>query len=361
VVVLASLDDKPREPLFDVRPESDRTELDPEDPLAGRWLRYWPCPFGRSTHSPLIARAKATDEGRRLLRREAHERVRLLYVGFTRARDHLVLAARTAKEGLRAGWLEEIGVTLPAVEVDGAAAVNLGGEVVRAVVWRLGAGRPGDGRPPAAERRGWPRPAAPPEMGPYLRRPSSAEAAAGARTLEVVRLEAGIKAVFHQGDAWDRVGDAVHRFLAGDDPSLPRELRRERAAALIAAYGAGEVLTPDLLVAENDALRAFVERRWPGARWRREVPISVEVGSPRTRIHGIIDLLLELPDRRVVIDHKSFPGDGEPAWRRAAKEHLPQLSLYATALGALPTPLPVECWIHLPIGGAMVELQLPAR
>lgn len=361
VVVLASLDDKPREPLFDVRPESDRAELDPEDPLAGRWIRYWPCPFGRSAHSPLIPRARATGEGRRVFRQEAHERVRLLYVGFTRARDHLVLAARRAKEGPKAAWLEEIGVRLPAVEADGPGTVQLGGEEVRAALWRVGTGRTGDGPPAAFERRGWPRPDAAIERGPYLLRPSSAELAEGARTLEVARLEAGIEAVFHEGDAWDRVGDAVHRFLAGDDPALPQEVRRRRAAMLIAAYDVGAILMADPLVAESDAFRAFAERRWPGARWRREVPISVEVGSPRTRIHGTIDLLLELPDRRVLIDHKSFPGDGESAWRRAAKQHFPQLSLYAQALRALPGPQAVDCWIHLPVGGAMVQLHLPSR
>jgi len=360
VVVLASLDDKPREPLFDVQPETDRPELDPEDPLAGRWIRYWPCPFGRLASSPLIPGARTTDEGRRVLQREAHERVRLLYVGFTRARDHLVLAGRHAKEGPKARWLEEIGVGLSAVGTDGPGGVRLGGVELQAVLWRLGADRPPERRPPPAESHGWPRPVTAPELIPYLVRPSSAEATEGSRTLEVARLETGIKAAFREGTAWDRVGDAIHRFLASDDPSLARSTRRHRAAAFIAAYDAGAILDDaEALVAESDAFRSFADRRWPGARWRREVPVSIETGSPRTRISGTLDLLLELPGRRVVIDHKSFPGEVESAWRRAAKRHFPQLSLYARALRATLGPLPVECWIHLPVGGAMVQLQVP--
>jgi len=359
VVILASLDDKPRETLFDVHPEGDRPELDPEDPLAGRWIRYWPCPFGRHSASPLIPPARATAEGEHLSRREAHERVRLLYVGFTRARDHLVLATHFSREAMKARWLAEIGVALPATE---AAMVDLGGVETRAVAWDfVGGATPEAVAPATNERPCWPRADTPAMAIPYLVRPSTAETTEHARTLEVVRLEAGIQASFHERAAWDQVGDTIHRFLACDDPILSREARRERAATLIAAHGVGAILTPDPLVAESDAFRAFVERRWPGSRWRREVPISVEVGWPRTRIHGTIDLLLELPDRRVLIDHKSFPGEGESAWRRAAKENFPQLSLYATALRALHDPLPVECWIHLPIAGAMVELQLRPR
>jgi ATP-dependent exoDNAse (exonuclease V) beta subunit len=359
VVVLASLDDKPREPLFDVQPESDRLELDPEAPLAGRWIRYWPCPFGRSSTSPLIPRARAADEGRRVLRSEAHERVRLLYVGFTRARDHLVLAARCGKEGPKARWLEEIGVTLPAVESDGPGILRLGGTDAQAILWRVGADRPRERRPPAPDSFCWPRPAVAAQISPYLLRPSSAEATEGARTLEVVRLETGIGARFHRGDAWDRVGDAIHRFLASDDQTLARATRSRRAAMLAAAYDVVPLLTAEAMVAESDAFRSFIDQRWPGARCRREVPISIEVGSPKKRINGTIDLLLELPDRRVVIDHKSFPADEESAWRRAAKQHFQQLSLYAQALSALPGPMPVDCWIHLPIGGAMVQLQVP--
>ena len=47
--------------------------------------------------------------GRMVSAREDKERVRLLYVGFTRARDHLVLALRQDKKGRwKTEWLDTL-------------------------------------------------------------------------------------------------------------------------------------------------------------------------------------------------------------------------------------------------------------
>ena len=77
-----------------------------QEPLAGRWIRFWPWPFG--------SRRKVDDvdpEGNAGvvdLRREADEEARrLLYVGLTRARDLLIQALpEKTQEG---GLLESLG------------------------------------------------------------------------------------------------------------------------------------------------------------------------------------------------------------------------------------------------------------
>src|SRR5690606_2595865 len=54
-------------------------------------------------------RAVAAAVGRQVAQRDGRERVRLLYVGFTRARDHLVLAVPLdAKGNSRTAWLDEL-------------------------------------------------------------------------------------------------------------------------------------------------------------------------------------------------------------------------------------------------------------
>ena len=55
VVVLGSLDRPLRLNPFVVTPETDRKAFDPADPLTGRWIRYWPWPFGGNTTCPLAA------------------------------------------------------------------------------------------------------------------------------------------------------------------------------------------------------------------------------------------------------------------------------------------------------------------
>lgn len=140
VVVLGSLDKKEKRTPFDVAPESDRPVFNPRNPLDGRWIRYWPWPYGAQKKTRLADVAEASGVGRAVSLREDKERVRLLYVGFTRARDHLVLAVREDKKGQRkTEWLDTLCdaegfplVTLPAADAGAkTASVRLGARRAR--------------------------------------------------------------------------------------------------------------------------------------------------------------------------------------------------------------------------------------
>src|SRR5208283_2626556 len=77
-----------------------------QEPLAGRWIRFWPWPFGS------LKKVDDVDldgnEGVVDLRREADEEARrLLYVGLTRARDLLIQALPEKTPG--GGLLESLG------------------------------------------------------------------------------------------------------------------------------------------------------------------------------------------------------------------------------------------------------------
>ena len=116
VVVLSSLDKGERRTAWEVCPESDGGggSFDPEHPLAGRWIRYWPKPLGGLKKAPLLEAAEQSEEGERVAKREEKERARLLYVGFTRARDHLVLAVRVSTSTTKATKKTEAVVTTKA-------------------------------------------------------------------------------------------------------------------------------------------------------------------------------------------------------------------------------------------------------
>jgi ATP-dependent exoDNAse (exonuclease V) beta subunit len=108
VVILTSLDRPERRDAFEVMPESHGDGFDPERPLANRRIRYWPWPFGATKKAPLADRAEESPEGRDVAVREDKERARLLYVGFTRTRDHLVLSARVGKSGAKTALLDAL-------------------------------------------------------------------------------------------------------------------------------------------------------------------------------------------------------------------------------------------------------------
>ena len=113
------------------------------------------------------------------------------------------------------------------------------------------------------------------------------------------------------------------------------------------------------LVKASDALRAFLDACYPGAEWRREWPVRARLtdrGQPRVLV-GDVDLFLELPGGFVLVDHKSFPGNERERDERVVA-HAAQLGLYAFVLEqALKKPL-LAAFIHLPIRGEMVEVDV---
>ena len=110
VTILFELDTVGRSRLFDqVVAEGAPGGVDLDDPLAGRWLRLWPWPYGAQAKDVgLDIRAGQSDVGQTATRQAAAEDVRLLYVAMTRARDYLVLAVDQLKSGSRSAALEAL-------------------------------------------------------------------------------------------------------------------------------------------------------------------------------------------------------------------------------------------------------------
>jgi ATP-dependent exoDNAse (exonuclease V) beta subunit len=84
----------------------------------------------------------------------------------------------------------------------------------------------------------------------------------------------------------------------------------------------------------------------------------VDGGAPRL-LQGEVDLFLERPDGFALVDHKSFPGSDRERDERVVA-HAAQLGLYAFVLErALGKPL-LAAFIHLPIRGEIVEVDVGA-
>jgi ATP-dependent exoDNAse (exonuclease V) beta subunit len=382
VVILGSLDREERRHAFEVCPETERARFDPADPLGGRWIRYWPWPFGGLKDLPLRDRAAQSEAGKRVALREERERVRLLYVGFTRARDHLVLAVRVARNktatAFKTAWLDELAGTddepllqLPTDAADRTTAllrIRASGEgkgaEVGARVFHL---TPAVPERAAKEReihrwfvRGGQLTVQPPR---YRIVPS--QAAQDWPDLVLPRIRAvtslsGAMPVHVKVAQYDTLGDAVHAYLAIDTADLTAEERVLCATRLLQHADLHGAIQPDALIDAERRLREFVVARWDEATWHREVPIEASIDTPHgaRRVVGTIDLLLETSQGYVIVDHKTFPGSGEPALRMKTREFLPQLAAYAEALRRVPGAEVVGSWVHFPVAGAVVELSV---
>jgi ATP-dependent helicase/nuclease subunit A len=110
LVILTGLNREPKPRLFEPVAEADG-ELNWRDPLAGRWIRYWPWPYGSQSKDVVLdVSALNSPLGQLAARRAREEETRLLYVGVTRARDYVIFAP-PAKGELK--WLQVLDTGQP--------------------------------------------------------------------------------------------------------------------------------------------------------------------------------------------------------------------------------------------------------
>ncbi|MEA1927057.1 MAG: UvrD-helicase domain-containing protein [Candidatus Auribacterota bacterium] len=334
-------------------------EFDLANPLKDRWIRYWPWPYGNLTKgAPLYEELKASPEEDLAVLRETREMQRLLYVGFTRARDILILPAR--KNQSEPNWLKslEAGVSLPIDDDEGEAIRHFGsGGNLRSRLRRLT--QPGDQRAALLHSSRWfARPEGePPERDPLFISPSSlkvkkdGDSEVPAREGTSIDLGDPIKAKAPKEAEDSPFGNAVHAFFAADRKGLTEDKRIEIARRCLASFGVVSAVTPDDLLTAADRLYKYCEEEWPGGKLWRELPVESVQGEQIVK--GIADLVIETNDAVHLIDHKTIAAKKDRC-PFIANLYQPQLQAYAAALEkALSKPCKTTA-IHFPFAGLVI-------
>jgi ATP-dependent exoDNAse (exonuclease V) beta subunit len=312
VTVLYEIDSAHKPSAFGVHLESDRERFDFSDPLGGRWIRYWPDPYAPQSKTELHGAVRNSLEHAKVANREERETLRLLYVGWTRARDLLVLAGKQGKiVGETLGLLRD------------AAGHTLIGEPEVSCTW---AGRPVKAR----IREAVPVALAPrtPELGrgytaagPREHPPASVNISSIAQTGVIKKVEViGTPLVVQPHTDWQAFGNAVHAFFAADVPGLETAERLALATALLARCEVGEAVQADALLAASDALRAWAEQRWGAAAWHREWPLKMRQESG-TELVGYADTMIMSSDSFALVDYKCIGSTRDEALEAAAGCH----------------------------------------
>lgn len=334
---------------------SDRKGFDVADPLGERWIRFWPNPYTNANQNgPVKTAFQASQAYADLVARADREALRILYVGWTRARDRLVLAVSRGrlKDGL-VGKLAEIDPALvpePDVAPAGEARVSWAGLDVTISVSPSAPATPvAVAKEPGTVALG----RAPSARAPARISPSAATPVASTPG-EIVALGRRI-AVRGRVDM-TAVGNAVHGFLAADRPALLEDERVAMANAILKRFGVAENIETLDVVELATRLWRWIDGRFGASRLHREWPVLSRTAAG-TVLSGTADLVVRTPTGIVVIDHKTFPGMERSALDRA-QTYSGQLAAYSHAICAATGETAATTWIHFPILGQLIEVCL---
>lgn len=354
IVVLFGLESV-REPVaYGVHVLSDRTTFDIGDPLGGRWIHFWPNPYSTANHTGPVKDAYAQSEAHRYVSRQAErEALRVLYVGWTRACDHLILAAQQGKlldgllgtlDAIEPGMIREPADTAGFVETTWAAhdfkLQVTASQPAEPIEPRQEPGTIRAGRPVILHE--------PASLSPSSASPRPARLGKPERLGPPVRI--------HRSVDMDILGTTIHNFFAADDPLGPKPDRLALAAGLLDRFQVAGALAPaDLLELGNRLWRWVRKRFGPNSRLRTEWPLGLKLETG-TLLLGTADLLVETGETFAIIDHKSF---GWATAQTKAEALAGQLGCYADVVARALPGKTVSTWVHLPLEGLIAEVQAP--
>lgn len=354
VVVMEGLNKELRLAAFGAAVEQEGS-FDLAQPLARRWIRFWPSPFPYGG-SPLDKNGKNSKVAERAQERDRRNMSRLMYVGMTRAVETTVLTAKNGGPEL----LNDLGI---------AALVS----------WSQGDGDNRRGLIKVADGEGFP--AFVEELEPldtiqtatvwtprFSDAPSAPSVAAAlparfaASSLGSAGLEATVTAVAklgarlaeHGSDDWGAVGSAVHAYLGTEFSVLTPDEQRDLADRIVKRWGVNGTVDSSLLITSGVRFESYLDAEFPG--WFRHREAAIGWRPDHQVMEGWIDLLLEGPDGFVLVDHKTYPGN-DPAGHIRGK-YLGQMAAYREAVSAATGKPVLRTLIHFPALGQVCEISV---
>jgi ATP-dependent exoDNAse (exonuclease V) beta subunit len=354
IVICTDLTNKPKSRLWDsvnVVKRDISKGFSFAEPLANRRLRFWPWPFGGQDKGISLAdKIEQSEPGKEAAQAAQAEELRLLYVGFTRARDLLVLVIEKDQphpwlDLLKANWLRpgQNQLTLP------------DGGTVPCRTRALTPAQPSQNMVPDAEYQWFPdRINRTPKL-PALIIPSAQASLASAKMGEIITFGSPIQISRHFEEDTD-LGDAIHAIFAAEftHPNHPK--RATTAERILKEFGCDQSIWLEDVLRAVDMFREDVEKKFQPKGILVEVPFSFRNPAGQS-VSGFIDLLLETAHGWVVIDYKSFQGQ-KSDWEAKALSYSGQLDCYRQALTAMNMKAE-SLWVYFALGGGLVRVDLP--
>lgn len=354
IVVVATLDTNIRERVWGVVVNDDRTTVPLNDPLADRWIRLWPWPYGKkSKDTGLKENLQGSDIMNRALADAEAEELRVLYVTLTRARDYLVLCLN--KKGVP--WLglalSKAKLALPSLVEEKTTECEWGGKGTK-IKFQVQISQPTVALPVTEDAGTWLSERAGRKLYlPARVNPSHMELPDGIDVSVGTPVVTGKLIPLRGKPSYEHLGNAIHGFIAVDfGGERSHASRVELLDGLLERHGVKGVVSPAEVLANCDGFYKFVESLSP-TRVYTEWPLQMMFSNQL--LVGTADMLLATPAGWVVIDHKTFPGP-QSQWVQESKGYAGQLRAYSDALKLATGKDVTAHYIHFAIGGGIVQV-----
>lgn len=302
-----------RKAFFGVSNENPDTIV-PEDPFRGKVIKLIPWPFGASNTSipvDIENRIKETERFSKELVRELNESNRLLYVGFTRARDILVTTSYNTKQ---LKWLElatgnidlKTGLnTLPEGETE--IPVYNTQDMVLVRTMEFGEERI-EGEPVEENLRVPEKGARQGSPGQKYVSPSGIEPVDDVLVTELKDFGQRVEIGKTTPDKEAALGNCLHDIYAAYDPGGDENAFLQLVKDTVRRHNMeGSLSHPEHIASAISKLFAYMETSYGKAtKSYRELPLQSEKEGVVYR--GEADLVWETEKGLVIVDYKSFPG-----------------------------------------------------
>ena len=347
VVILGSLDSDIKGGAFSIFVQQTQA-FDINSPLKDRTIHYWPWPFGDKKKIDDLDNALAENPIHKYVyEKEIQECRRLFYVGLTRAKDHLIFALWSDKNNqIQSAWLnnlaEEKVVTCPIAEGKGTLyAGNSEFNITSESFDENGKITP----LPSPALYGTKEVFC--DFAPARKTPSSQESQGTASLL--ANWDHSTSNIKCGKDNFALLGSAFHDFIALN----PQKNGVFYAQRLLKNYGVENAVSPEVMVTCCRNLYDWIAAEYPNAAISCEVPMTCH-DENGTLYQGFIDMLLELPNGYIIIDHKTHPASHDA--EQYAAGCAGQLDIYKKAVESATGKKVLKTIIHLPNLGKCYEI-----
>lgn len=359
ILICHSMEQSLRADVWGMQIMSDKTEVDLDDVLGGRWLRFWVNPYADQVrNTPLETRLHQSPIYEALHQQALAEEARLLYVGITRARDYLIFVSRQKDTK----WLNRVWhdgkENLPTLNPDSLESPwEWNGRFlpIRSEVFYF------DKDFPADELSISPIPYIEPPVGkkehPIYRIDLMTEDWTGmhnTKTGALIQYDSGFRLSEEANTAL--VSKAFKAYLVADwVDEYPEHERLQMAEAHLNRFEVeDDIEAPHFLRFSTAFHKKLLEQFNPHQQYRK-YPLKLHYNN--RLFDKMLDFVLITDTRVILIQNSGFSGDNK-RWRKHIIDNLSSWSFLAkTGLEQLFPNKRIEVWIHFVLSGGMVEVK----